>query len=169
MNNTQKNSYVKAHITAALLALLEERELKDISVRDITAAACVSRVSFYRNYREKEDILRQYIGGLFGQWTAEYDAAGSGGDSALMGALFGHLSAHKEFYLLLKRRGLAHLLKNVILDICGPKPEYPNADAYAAAFVAYGIYGWIEEWFARGMQESAQEITQMLQSRRAAT
>ena len=28
-------------------------------------------MSFYRNYGEKEDILREYIGQLLGVWTAE--------------------------------------------------------------------------------------------------
>lgn len=39
-----------------------------------------------------------------------------------------------------------------------------NPEAYAIAFVSYGIYGWIEEWLARGMQESAEEIYMLLQA-----
>ena len=52
VNNNEKNSYVKEQITKALLILLKEKELKDISVSEITTVAHVSRVSFYRNYND---------------------------------------------------------------------------------------------------------------------
>ena len=57
------------------------------------------------------------------------------------------------------------LLSLIHIWICGPKPEYPNLGAYVAAFISSGLYGWIEEWFARGMQESAEEMTEMLKNR----
>ena len=34
--------------------------------------------------------------------------------------------------------------------------------AYATAFLAHGIYGWIAEWVARGMQESPEEMAALL-------
>ena len=71
MDNMEKNTYVKTQLTAALLGLLEEKDLRDISISEIASAAGVHRVSFYRNYGEKEDILREYIGQLLGVWTAE--------------------------------------------------------------------------------------------------
>ena len=30
--------------------------------------------------------------------------------------------------------------------------ELSNIEAYAVAFLSYGLYGWIEEWLARGLQ-----------------
>ena len=69
------------------------------------------------------------------------------------------------FYRLLYRRGLFQLFKAVPLSNIGPKPEYSNHIAYAAAFLANGIYGWIEEWIARGMQESPEEMAVLLQEK----
>lgn len=45
-----------------------------------------------------------------------------------------------------------------IKDACGPKPEQPNALAYVTAFIAYGLYGWVEEWFQRGVQKTPKEL-----------
>ena len=59
MNNEQKNTYVKRQITNALLFLLKEKPLSDISVSELTDKAGIGRVSFYRNYQSKEDILRE--------------------------------------------------------------------------------------------------------------
>lgn len=38
------------------------------------------------------------------------------------------------------------------MNALGPKDEYTNFCAYTTAFIANGIYGWIEEWLLRGMQ-----------------
>ena len=57
MNNEQKNTYVKMQITTALLELLKEKPLSDITVSELTNKAEIGRVSFYRNYQNKEDII----------------------------------------------------------------------------------------------------------------
>ena len=49
MDNLKKNQYVKSEITKALLELLKEKDLNEISIRVITTRAQVGRVSFYRN------------------------------------------------------------------------------------------------------------------------
>ncbi len=54
-----------------------------------------------------------------------------------------------------------YLLKDVIIGICGPKPEHSRQEAYARAYVAYALYGWVEVWFQRGMRETAEEIRVM--------
>ena len=48
-----------------------------------------------------------------------------------------------------------------VKDACGAKPEQPNVVAYTSAFIAFGLYGWIEEWFKRGMQESPEEMARL--------
>ena len=40
------------------------------------------------------------------------------------------------------------------------RPDLPKDEVYAKAFVVYSLYGWIEIWFPRGMQESAEEMKQ---------
>lgn len=148
--------------TAALLELLDGRELRDISVSQIAAAAEVHRVSFYRSFAEKEDILREHINVTFREWESSRTPPAQ--DQA-MPDLFAYMARNGGFYRLLYRRGLFHLFKAVLLSNIGPKPEYSNHIAYAAAFLANGIYGWIEEWIARGMQESPEEMAVLLQEK----
>ena len=68
MNNEQKNTYVKKQITAALLDLLKEKPLSDISISELTNKAEIGRVSFYRNYQNKEDILKEESDRLIKEW-----------------------------------------------------------------------------------------------------
>lgn len=164
MDNTQKNSYVRKQMANALIELLREKEFKDISISEITRTAQVGRISFYRNYSEKEDVLRQYISKLLLGWQAEFDATGSKDMGEMWGSLFSHFDQHRNFYLLLYRRGLSLLLLDSVKAICGPKNEQSNLEAYFAAFMSHGLYGWIDEWFARGMEESAETMTALLKN-----
>ena len=68
MNNEQKNTYVKQQITNALLELLKEKSIADISITELTQKTQIDRVSFYRNFQTKEDILREESDRLIKEW-----------------------------------------------------------------------------------------------------
>lgn len=166
MDNTEKNSYVKKQITNALLRLLKEKELKDISISEITTTAQVSRISFYRNYNDKDTIIKKYIHLTLNEWNKNHTKTEKHTEDEILGDIFAYITEYKDFYLLLRDRGIFYFLKDIIMDALGPKTEYPNFDAYTTAFIANGIYGWIEEWFLRGMQESGEEMTRLLKNRK---
>ena len=161
MSNEGRNAYVVERLTGALLELLEEKPLADVSVSELCDRAGVGRTSFYRNYQEKEDILRTRVYHLFKDWTGRL------GDGApldrLILAMFSHFEEHRDFYALLNERGLIGLLKDVILELCGFHPELEAKAAYASAFAAYSLYGWVEVWFRRGMRESAAEMAALFE------
>lgn len=158
MSNEGRNAYVIEHLTDALLELLGDKQMSDISVSELCGTAGVGRASFYRNFEEKEDILRLYINGLFSELTPENGQNENKPLSDFIRSLFSHLERHMDFYGLLNERRLVYLLKDVIIGICGPKPEDSKAEAYAKAFVSYALYGWMEVWFQRGMTESSEEM-----------
>ena len=47
----------KECISTALLVLLEEKPYEKITISEITEKAGVSRMAYYRNYKDKDDIL----------------------------------------------------------------------------------------------------------------
>ena len=161
MSNEGRNAYVVEQLTGALLELLREKPLADISVSELCDRAGVGRTSFYRNYQEKEDILRTRVYHLFKDWTGRL------GDGTpldqLIFALFTHFEEHRDFYALLHERGLVSLMKDVILELCGFRPDQEAKTAYASAFAAYSLYGWVEVWFRRGMRESAAEMAALFE------
>ena len=164
MSNEGRNIYVIEHITKSLLALLEEKAIEDISVSELCDNAGVGRASFYRNFNSKEDILKAHINKLFHQWKSGWEKDNSLPLSSGIGMIFEHFEQHSAFYTLLNKRHLIYLLKDVILDTFELKPDLPKAEAYAKAFVAYSLYGWIEVWFQRGMQESPEEMKLLFQN-----
>ena len=69
--NEKKNSYVRKQLLNTLLEMLKTKSLDDIIINDLVDKAGVSRVSFYRNYTDKRDILVQEEKRLFGQWNRD--------------------------------------------------------------------------------------------------
>ncbi|MBQ7277812.1 MAG: TetR/AcrR family transcriptional regulator [Clostridia bacterium] len=159
LNNEQKNTYVKKQITAALLSLLKEKPLSDISISELTAKAGIGRVSFYRNYQSKEDILREESDRLIKKWGALYASNPESAPETLFPSLFDFYRDHREFYTTLYHAGMSAIMMDTIIRTIQITPKMQNLEAYMKSFWAYGIYGWMLEWMKRGMQESGNELS----------
>ena len=161
MSNQGRQNYVIRHMTESLLTLLEHKAIEDISICELCDHAGIGRASFYRNFKSREDI---YLDQLLYGWKSDWETQNDIPLSSLIYMIFRHFEQQKDFYRLLSERHLIYLLKDAILDLMELKPDLPKGEAYAKAFVAYSLYGWIEVWFQRGMQESAQEMADLFQS-----
>ena len=60
-SNESRNAYVVEHLTSSMLELLKEKPINEISISELCGMAGVGRTSFYRNYKEKEDIIKAYV------------------------------------------------------------------------------------------------------------
>ena len=171
IHNIEKNTYVKEQITKATLELLKEKEIKKITVDEIASRSGTGRVSFYRNFGSKEEIIGKYITKLIYNWyhtnyeNFKVEKETTGRDDEMLGSLFGHLSEYAELYRLLYERGLLYLLRDILMELFGPKDEDSNFYAYTGVFISGGLYAWVEEWIKRDMQESEEEMTVLLKKR----
>lgn len=158
MNNEQKNTYVKCQITTTLLELLKEKSISDISITELTQKAQIGRVSFYRNFQTKEDILREESDRLINEWGRLYEMNPESAPETLFPSLFDFYREHKEFYTILYHAGMTSVMQETILNAIKITPEMANIEAYMKSFWAYGIFGWMIEWIKRGMPESGREL-----------
>ena len=51
----------KDYITEGLFILMEKKDYKDITITDITNKAGVNRITFYRNFDSKDEIINKYL------------------------------------------------------------------------------------------------------------
>lgn len=155
MSNEGRNQYVVEHITDAVLKLMQSNDWNNLSISQICEEAGVGRASFYRNFESKEAVISRHLKALLDDWWV---GAIQKPDFDFVEAVFSHYWAHRDLCMMLSKQGLAHLTLQSIRESCGPKPDQPNIVAYTMAFFSYGLYGWIEEWFQRGMQETPKEM-----------
>ena len=57
----ETKEFTKNCIMDALVQLMHTKDYNDITITDITKRAGVSRMSYYRNYKSKDDILLDYM------------------------------------------------------------------------------------------------------------
>ncbi len=160
--SNEKDTYVSKKITDTLLELLKKYTLKEISITLLCDEACVGRASFYRNFDSKEDILIKYDAKLIKKWGKEYENDKNSTPESLIPSLLIHYKKYKDFYLMMYKNGLSNIVLKTILKACELDKKKTNIEAYVTSFIGYGIFGIINEWIKRGMQESTEEILSLI-------
>lgn len=162
MNNEEKNTYVKEQITQTLIAMLEKKNINDISIKELCDKAMIGRASFYRNYSSKEDVIAKYNQKLIINWGKDLEKNTDANIFNFFEHMFKHFVDNKKFYLLLHKQGLSLILLDTIKKKMGLTPSLPNNEAFRLAWLAYAIYGIIEEWIAHGMIETPTQMNKII-------
>lgn len=158
MATYENATYVRTKVTAALLELMKTREYQTISISDLAFAAQVSRSSVYRNFADRDDVLRRYLNQLMDDWKRDFEAIQG---QELSDSLLRHFYTNRDFYLLLYRSGLSWMLHENMKAVCGLKADLPPLIAYGTASVAGALFGWTDEWLSRGMKETPEELQEL--------
>ena len=66
------NAIIRESITEALLLLMQVQPFAQITITDLVQKAGVSRVSFYRNFESKEDVLLCRLDETARSWWASF-------------------------------------------------------------------------------------------------
>ena len=148
-------SYVKKQITKSLLNLMKENAFEEITIKQIIETAEVGRASFYRNYKNKEDVIKQYMSILIQEWGEEFEKNNT---QNLIESLMNHYYSERELYKLLHKCGLSHYILDTIKDACKINELAGNAHAYSLAWFAGGLFCFIDEWIGRVMTETPEEV-----------
>ena len=56
-----RSSLSRNRLIQALMTLMQEKDYTDITVTDLTQAAGVSRMAFYRSFSSKEDVINRFM------------------------------------------------------------------------------------------------------------
>ena len=156
MSNEGRNAYVIEHINEALFGLLKEKSLNEISISEICETAGVGRMSFYRNYESKEDVIKKQLLQLIQEWEKDYE--GKSDPTYFSESLLRHCYKHKDFYLLLYNQGLSNMILETLRVSVKLEEANNNLERYAKSMIAGMIWGWVDEWMRQGMPETPEEI-----------
>ena len=161
MNNKRELS-VAQYITNSLFELMKAKPYNDISITEITDKANVNRVSFYRNFTSKEDIIDKWIKSTTQNFLSKSDISYQK-DSTIdyFTKLFTHLEKYKTESMLIYKANLFNLLKNEFDNnlINLHKKEYSNYKSY---FLAGGIFNVYYFWLINGCKETPHQVAKKL-------
>lgn len=154
--------YVDKYITDALFDLMKEKPYHDITITEIIQRANVVKMSFYRNFSSKEDVIKRWITQVTedflktsGLSLTKYDAR------EYFTKLFSHLYSHRERTTLISQAGLTHLLKAEFEKRFLTR-EHKQYNTYEIYFIAGGIFNVYYYWLTNDYQETPAELAEKL-------
>jgi AcrR family transcriptional regulator len=150
-------------IRKAVCDLMAELPFEEITITRICQEADVGRKTFYRNFEQKEDVVKQMIDRLREEY--EEELLGCPVTEAAL-CHFRFLGRHLEFLMLLHRAGLISMLVerfSVIQSRVMPRwSEDDRENAYRTAAAVAGTEAVVRLWAERGFRETPEALVQLL-------
>ena len=165
IKNNKRRRESQEKLEKAFIALLQTRQIKDITVSDLIKVTKLNRSTFYANYLDIFDLAdktRERLEQDFSHLFADYDSF-----SERSGALkmFRHIKENQLFYQTYFK--LCYDDKHLI-SVCDPKraemEQVSENLRYHIEFFRNGLNAIIKLWLAGGCKESPEEMAEVLQT-----
>ena len=156
------NTFAKECIATALFKLMKEKKYEDITITDIANTAGVSRVTYYRNFYSKDDIIIHYLDELgyqFQQETKHLHPATEPHACAL--SLFRYWLRYSDVLLCLYEARLGYMLLDHLNQ---PISQFAvtTREKYEACFFVGSMHNMLVEWIKGGTKETPEEMADIV-------
>lgn len=156
---------VKHRIAMAFIRLLETKSYNEITVVDIITEAQSGRVSFYRNFQDKDDILRYYIETVTDEWLSNsgenYLTLTKENIKPYIVWLFEHMYQHRDFIGILIKVDKLYLLEQEFEHRFFARLGN-NVNMWEIVYKVGGVYKLFIYWAKNGYKETPQEVAELL-------
>lgn len=163
-------SFTKQCIMEALLQLMHTKDYNDITITDITERAGVSRMSYYRNYKSKDEILMDYMFQIIKEYAMSLATdipKLQHGFQTYEHILHGlrYLQKYTDYALCLKKANrseiILHGLDYYMLTVTG-MAESDSPRKYELYYYSGALYNIFLHWIEDGMKEDIEVIASLI-------
>lgn len=160
----QESLFVES-IIEAMWELLNTKSFENISVSELVERAGVGRVTFYRNFASKEDVLKRSLNSELKYWLTQRNIDLSDWtDAHLLIALrqfFDFWYKEQDKIRLLINNHLDYLLEDS-LDIYFKERLGDLTDDFHLQFIVGGFFRVLKTWIAGGCKENPDDIMEIM-------
>ncbi|WP_404459604.1 TetR/AcrR family transcriptional regulator [Oceanobacillus kapialis] len=166
-------------LKAALIKLMEEKDIRQITVTEIVKEADVNRGTFYKHYEVKEDLLEATIQDVIESLIQAYrypylskEAFTMEDLSASKIKLFEHVATYSDFYRVIMlhpevlpgfQNRLCDVLKKLSLQDLAFLQKTHNVDVdLQASYQSHALFGMIFEWVKGGFKYTPEHMAEQL-------
>lgn len=177
MNNPKTDRRVrrtKKVLRQALIHLLLEKDIKDISIIELTDRADVNRGTFYLHYRDIYDIYEQIESEMLEEFEFIFEKhiheKHRGNLVPVVLEAFAFLAKNADICIIILRSGDSSFLSKLIemgkpknkeewQELLGEMDE--DLYEYYYAFITSGCVGLLRTWFVGGRKETPQKMSEL--------
>ncbi|MFT4413777.1 TetR/AcrR family transcriptional regulator C-terminal domain-containing protein [Fredinandcohnia humi] len=177
----------KKALKETILLLMQQKDFKEISIKDIVEFADLNRGTFYKHYQYKEDILDDIIDEVITDLIESYREPYKNTETFEVSKLtskaikiFEHVYKYSDFYTLIVRSSaltgfqnkICDVLKDLTIQDLSSQSSNPNINReIVASYHSYAILGMIIEWIKGGFTYSpsymAEQLLEIIQNKQA--
>lgn len=152
----------KQDLAEAVLALMKAKPYEQISIQDIVSKAGFSRMAYYRNFKNKDEIIQYYLRKITNDFLVDtkIDVLTENLHKYFV-TIFRHLTAVKDIGLLLLKNNLLHFAKTEFDKIFYNKAK-DKSELYIYLFLSGGLFNVYQIWLSQGCKETPEELADML-------
>ena len=160
----------KRWLIDALFQLMKKQPFQKISITEITDKAGVSRLTYYRNFTSKEEMILAYFDQEFDEFFKQYLIPNRKTMSLHEGieSVFTYWRKGSDKIELLMRDGLTHLISTPFqgyLQQCADKKIIVHKyDENQRAFMEGGMFFLLLHWVKGGCLQSPDELATLVES-----
>ena len=167
----------KRQLRLALTKLLQEKPIKDITVREIADMVDINRGTFYLHYKDVYDMLEQVEAEMFEEFNqilnAQPSIVNAENPYPILNDIFHFFINYSDMAIALLGPNGDHAfvnrLKAIVKDKCFQEitAAYEGAHSerfeYFYEFIVYGCIGLFQRWLETGMKEPPEEMARLAQ------
>lgn len=158
------SEFLKECMADALLQLLKEKPMEEITVTEITSRANVGRVTFYRNFTKKEDLIIYKLTVLGKQFGQNHPFRERNDVRYAAQQLFTFVYSIREILLTLHHANLLGTVLIPLYEATRQKNPDDHAWLFQNSFLSFGLIGITLEWIQDGFQETPEELLEIMAS-----
>ncbi|OBR63764.1 TetR family transcriptional regulator [Paenibacillus oryzae] len=169
----------KAAIKQAFLSLLSDKMISKITISEITKLADIGRGTFYLHFEDIYDLYREIENEMFDQFNRFYDESFPIRDRhdiiLFINKLTDYIYRNKALFRMLtnpedglltpekiKQFFKQKILQERLQEVKSPNKPTPMEET-ESLFIASGVFGVLEEWVVRGMEEEPAGMSMRIQ------
>lgn len=175
-NNDKRVIRTKALLIRSLSALMKQKNIKDITVKELCEYADINRGTFYLHYKDIYDMLdsiEQELSDKFLQIFQKYNSETNedfpyplfleifklvDDNAELFRVLIGP-NGDISFIMKIFKLYNIHCLQSEFNKL---SPQFSMNQVYYSNFILYGCVGLIEQWLSRDTKESPEKMAELI-------
>ena len=162
----------KKWLIEALFDLMKEKPYSIITVKEIADQAQLSRRTFYRNFKVKEDLLSKYTNYLFEDYIKSIKGKNDFSFNSILANYFEFWNKHIKELKLLKQNHLFYFIMEQINSFIPNINEFTEVqwhnydndieEEYISRYNIGGLWNILYKWIDNEERESPKEMVQVI-------
>lgn len=168
-NLTVRTRYIRMCIAQALIRLMANEPLEKITITNLVKEANVSRMTFYKYFSSKLDVLTNYVYELMNLYMEDSESRTEIGRFRELKHIHHCIDFFKTYHVEMKTlidSNMFGVIINVVNDYMDtyilPFCDYSSYELYC---YAGGLCNTYMKWIETGMKETTYEIAEMIHKR----